>query len=209
MIIRRRTEGGRHIAAPTIQTGNLAQKLISALGIHGKVAAPTLGDQVHPVVMLEDLTRPSWWTQGVERPAFGANVLTPTAGQFQVWGLCNPSTSNVIAFVEEITAWNSVVTLVYMTLSQTFPATASPTAFWRDTAVLQSGAPALIMRSESLVAPIGGALIRAGNTSTTNLQIIETPNVVLAPGWCVRVESQTASQALGVSFKWRERFIDA
>lgn len=193
---------------PTIQTGNVAQKLIQALGIHGKVAAPSLGDLVHPVVLVEDLTRASWYAQGVDRPAAGANVLTPTVGQFQAWALCNLPGSGVVALIEEVGFWNATVTNVFVSLSQTMPGTASPTVFFRDTQLLNAAAPALVMRSDSLAAPGSGLLLRAGNTSTTNIQYLERPNLVLGPGWCLRVDSQTVSQSLGVHFKWRERFIE-
>jgi hypothetical protein len=194
---------------PLIQKGNITSKLIAALGVHGKVAAPELGELVHPVVMVEDLTKASWYNQEIERPAFASNIATPTAGQFQAWVLNNPIASGVVAIVDSLTFWiANASNAVNVSLSNIAPTGAvSPVTHFRDTLLLPNQTPACQMINESNVAIPGGFALYILSTSSTNLAIDRAPGVILAPGWSLRIDGQLASAPLAATFLWRERFL--
>jgi hypothetical protein len=194
------------LEAGLIQSANIGQRLIQALGIRGRTQAPTLAPDVQPVILVEDLTDQNWYSQLVDRAAGGSNLIAPTAGQYATLQLYNPATSGVVAIVDWVAAMTpSSASLLYFYLSQTEQANASPTSVFTDTAKLQTATPSCRMRSGDTVAAQFGFQLGIMYSSTTNVPREMEPKVILAPGWGFGVALQAASVNLLASFRWRER----
>jgi len=187
-----------------IQRGNIGQKLISAFGLHGKTTSPVVGDVVHPVVIVENITAANWFTALAERPCMAGNFLTPTVGQFQSYQLFNPLNSGVIAILDQVDLMASATSTVFMGIGQVALATTFP-ALFRDTLNFPTGTPACVPRSADLVAAGFGSTFESAILSSTIAAHFEL-GIILAPGWGVRFDLQTATNAFHCGMRWRERF---
>ena len=189
--------------SPTIQVGSVMQKLVSALGIHGKVASPTLGDLVHPVVIIEDISRDSWYAGGAERIAGGAAESQGAALQFAALQLLNPVGSLAVAFVDSVSIRTAVTSAFWIDggTAQLASAVAASTRF-RDTR--SSGTPVMTIRSESLAALTTTGPFQTGNAGSNTTILIPT-DYILQPGDAITVKMVVVAGLLGVAFKWRER----
>lgn len=83
--------------APLIQTGNVAEKLVAAFGLKGRSIAPSLGDVVHPVAIVDDQANPSWWSQQIQRTCFVRIALGAIAGENGELALTIPAAVGVLA----------------------------------------------------------------------------------------------------------------
>jgi hypothetical protein len=95
--------GLRDVPPGLIQTGNVATRLIAAFGIKGKVVSPRLGDLLHPVVLVEDLTRPGNVAKAPTNKTFSAvGNIAAVALQGGIFVINNPLTSGVVCRVVRV-----------------------------------------------------------------------------------------------------------
>jgi hypothetical protein len=86
-----------HTALPTIQHGAITQDLHNALGIHGSSIAPSLGDVIHPVIVVKDLSVDSWYASGQsDKPCSAGGTLVAAAGNMPFVQLFNPHRDLVV-----------------------------------------------------------------------------------------------------------------
>jgi len=85
-----------------IQHGGITQKLIGLLGIKGKVSTPVLGDTLHPVAIVEDMSARNWFTGGDDRPAAAAAKVVGDATHIPIMVLLNPAGSQTAMLIEKV-----------------------------------------------------------------------------------------------------------
>jgi hypothetical protein len=142
-------------------------------------------------------------------------VLAGGAGNVGQVRIRNPGTSNVIGVIEKIIIANinagteqptvfqgvqpaDLTTIVTLTNAR-FDPRGNPT-------------PTLIMssKSNSVLTTYGSNRAVYGMTTNTNVDVIvfEDHEITLLPGDALDVANGVANQALGVTFWWRERFLE-
>jgi len=207
-----RLRGGGMIAARPpggIQVGSVGAKLIEAFQIKGKVAAPQLGDVVHPVAIVEDLTGANWYIPTIERPCGGGTEFTPTVGQFAIIQLFNPPGSGVVAIVDDLFLAASSSSGFLLGLDTNNPGTLinNVTAF-RDTLHYPPSAmnPVLEIPTSTVAALPGGNALYQGRLATSaQLYAQVRPGVILGPGTLLNLQLTTITVVATLGAFWRER----
>lgn len=194
---------GRNMAQPTIQTPQIAKKLIQALDIHGKVAAPSLGDLIHPVIVVEDVSRDSWYTLSSDLPCGGAAEIGPAAGESAIVQLFNAS-NNTIAIVDRLVfAPGGTLAAWIATETTQRAAFLVGQSRYRDTRL--AGVPACGVCVDHPVGVPGiTSPIAAVNGGTVSAQTVDL-GYVLNPGQGISVIGITLGILSRVGFFWRER----
>lgn len=195
----------------TIQVGSVSAKLVAAYGLKGKVVAPNLGQELVPVVLVDDLAnRPSWYGQTVERPAGGGMMqFAPAAGQFGSLQLFNPGGSGLIVLVETIIYSLSIgVAFIRCDLGAALP-TVQTTGTYRDTRLAngQSLITTSQIRSDTSAATGIGSIV-GGTLTTANFPVQYPIGFTLLPGNGLKVCCGSADAVLSCMFLWRERTIE-
>ena len=206
-MFRRSLFRGRPAPAPLIQTGNVGIKLIEAFQIKGKSIAPTLGDVIHPVVVVEDLVSSSWYNQIVERPCGGGTEFVPTVGQFASIEIFNPPTSGVVAIVDKFLVTPSGPSGWLAVPDLNNPGTVVPAVnTYRDTIHFPPAQrPACDIRTKTSVALPGANTILQGRVAATVQTLVENVGMILGPGSLLAIYLNVVTLTTTVSFNWRER----
>lgn len=193
-----------------IQNPGLWRKLTSKFGIKSRTATPELGAVLHPVVLMEDLTRKSYYDTQEFSCAGGAG-LTSAVGNTAKVQLRNPIGSSIIAVVLSITVEGPATNDAFLEFFDGTAATlVANRAQFLDRRSLALAATTPIPACEihiedSAVTPIG-TVFAAMTFSTTiwnTLDLREGP-IILRPGNTVVVESGAAAQKINALFHWLE-----
>ncbi len=124
-----------------IQRGDLNQRLTKALEIKGqKSPILTLDNSVVAVVIAEDLTKQTSYTQPSSRKLAVSVNLAAVLAEFGMLMINNPAGSGVIGVLELVTATTSVNMPISFGLSGFFPGTAAG-LFFRD--LRNAGVPSI------------------------------------------------------------------
>lgn len=190
---------------PLIQHGGLSTQLQQAFGIHGKVAAHQLGDVVHPVTIVSDLTQDSWYSGAQQdKPCATGGQLTAGAGNMPFVSLFNPS-RDIVILVELVGIGGTVNGTAFL-FGITAPGTTQVfTPSFRD--FRTAGVPVgQVFEDTPVVA--AAPVVRLGAYQTNVAQNVFVPiRFVCGQNQGIGITIPAAVATLTYSFIWREHAI--
>jgi len=188
--------------AGVIQTPNVGQRLRSAYNIKGKAVSPQLGDQVHPVSIVDDLSQPQWFDITEIRRSYSFVQIAPVAAQFGYFTIANPLGSGVVIYLESFYALEPAATILVGRVTGAEPATIEVGQYFDDRVGVFSTACRL-RSGTNAVLQIASPWIRQNPGSQSGYIKI---GAVLQPGglpWGIQKATANAQADLG--FTWLER----
>lgn len=200
--------GRFELPLPLVEHGGIAQKLQGALGIHGRTAAPQLGDVIHPVVMVEDLSRGEtlWSTPAVDRPCAGGDEFDPGAGVYAQIGLSNPAGSATICRVHGIhlTGGGSGVFWIFpIPVGNSLGTPSGANTSFRDFRLLAGKPQAYLTADAMAFAPNENPALAILPVSSS-LYANYDADIILPPGSGVAAHYSVLAGIARVSFDWIE-----
>jgi hypothetical protein len=190
-----------------IQRGDLAQRLTKALEIKGqKSPVLTLDNAVVAVVVAEDLTKQTSYTQPNGRKAGFCDHIPLVAGQNAIGVVFNPVASGIVLVMRWafMRASSTTECVVGFADPLALPAGAVTPIYWDNRNVGVS--PALCRTGTDAVLRIVTECLRY-NTGTTTVGIPSSPplgDIVVNPGQAFGVQQVSAAFDGGVSLWWEE-----
>jgi hypothetical protein len=190
-----------------IQRGDTQNRLTRALNIKERVAAPTLGDEVHPVIIVDDLSRETGFDLGTELPAWGRASAGPAAGQLSHIALGNNPSSGAFIQIRRL-RFNSTpannIRLGFVDWGLTGGLGSVTTRTFRDTRL--TGLPT----GEILAGQLAAGLITnvVQRYGPVTLYDILDMDILLAPGFTLVVQQETVNNTLDCNWWWVEQYIN-
>jgi len=188
--------------AGVIQTPNVAQRLRSAYDIKGKSLSPQLGDQLHPVVIVDDLSQPQWFDVTEIRRSYSFIQIAPVAAQNGYFTIANPVGSGVVIYLESFYAVAATSTVLVGRVTGAEPATVEVGQYFDDRVGVFSTACRL-RSGTNAVLQIASPWIRQNPGSSDGYVKI---GAVLQPGglpWGIQHATVNIQSDFG--FTWLER----
>lgn len=186
----------------TIQTGNIERRLRAAYGIKGKSVVPNLGDQLHPVTVIDDLAHPLWYDETDIRRSFSSHLVAPVVGQSGYVTIVNPAGSGVLIFLESAWVIGAAGASLIGRLTGAEPAGVEVGFHYDDRLGLFTTATRLRSGTNAAL-QIASAFIKPFEANVTRRWEI---GAVLSPGglgWAI--QHGTQNQQLDCGFQWQER----
>lgn len=192
-----------------ILTGRYNRFLQKLFGIKGQAPVPQLGSEIMPVFPVFAGIE-NRYLEGWERFAWGIEI-TSGGGTLSGIRMRNPTGSNVIGVIESLilSAANTDAFEIMLSPSgadlTTIAAPANPRLDAR-----QRPLPTLIQSSQTTTPAVTSVKLKARLLTNTSFQFINTDNqeIPLLPGEIIQGVPVTAAQTWGLSFIWRERFLE-
>jgi hypothetical protein len=192
----------RPIAAPgLIQTGDVLNRLVGMFGIKGKTPAPILGDEVHPVAVVADLSTLAFnasSSPNVEKRAAAQGSSIAVAGQRSTVVLFNVAGSGVVvrvdAFGFDVAAGG---TLVEVNLENSPPGALTVGSFFLDRR--NAGNPVLGGLTEGGFAPAARPIVKVGTVGSWQFS---DPQIILSEGRGVSISTTLINTALPAAWFW-------
>lgn len=186
----------------------------------GEAAAPTLADEITPVVEVNNQSDPAMAYLRNERLAGGWNVIVPNATEYGYVRLVNPFGSGVLAIIDRIQIAASAAGNLFWVVNNGYAGTtiSGKSASFRDVRWYNGTAQPVcgVAGYSSVLDPAGyGALWQFDRLIASNYDdpiVIVNPGIVLPPGTTCEVGHGTASLAnpgIEGAFLWRERPVAA
>jgi len=183
-----------------IQTSDVLTRLGAMFGIKGKTPSPTLGDQVHPVAIVGDLSTVAFNEETAERRAGSRSNTAALAANLTTSTLFNPTGSGLVIRVDRIGFTVTAASGVALNFANSDPGLAANGSFFLDRRI--SGSP-------------GNAGLEAGNVpagsarpvtlfQTAGDYIIVEPQIFLPEGRGVSVETTVVNVGLVAWMWWTE-----
>jgi len=189
-----------------IQTGDIERRLRSAYGIRGKSVTPRLGDQLHPVTVVDDLAHPDWYDPTDIKRAWFFVTVAPVAGQLGLLTIANPLGSGTLIFLESCHFIGAANATRIGRVTGIEPPTIGAGNLFDDRAGALFTTTARIRSGTSVATQIAVVLAQIFPRNTVGLGDWFPIGAVLQPGGLAwGIEHGTANQQLDAAFKWQER----
>jgi hypothetical protein len=192
----------RPIAAPgLIQTGDVLNRLVGMFGIKGKTPAPILGDEVHPVAVVADLSTLAFNSSSSpnnERRAGASGSKALNAGSRSVVALFNPVGSGVVARVDafgfDVPGGGGSIEVNF---ENSDPASVTVGSFFLDRR--NSGNPVISGLEEFNGSPSSRLILRNGTVGSFTY---DDAQIILNEGRGVSISTSLVNTTLAAAWFW-------
>lgn len=188
-----------------IQAGDVQQKLKNLFGIKGQIPSPVLGDQVHPVAIVSDLTELAWNAIAPLRAAGSTSLAVASgAGVKAFISLFNPIGSGILVRVDRIFVGVGAAGDVQLQFANSDPGAVTLASYFLDRRV--SGSPTITgVRAATQVGSFGRPFASWQTVAALTSYQIENPQIYLSEGRGVAIMSVTDNIGLPAGgFWWTE-----
>lgn len=200
--------GFRDTPPGLIQSTEITQKLQATLGVRGKVMAPRLGDQVHPVVLVADLVHGS--REALTERVFASRArLVASAGNTPKLGLRVP-TGNSFALIDRVVVSGGTAGMpIWVGSTQSTLATllAANVLQYLDGRISWNVAPSppfQMYTEDSVTTPVSNPFHEVLLPANSSFEFLFPFPIVLTQGNSLIVESSTMATTLSGAFYGRE-----
>jgi len=188
-----------------IQRSDTQNRLVRALNIKERVAAPTLHDQVVPVIMVDDLTAETGFDVGTTLPCWGQGTAGPVAGQYSLVALSNPPTSGKLIQIKKLRIGATAGSNIRVGVQSEPPWGALTSIAFRDHRI--TGQPSGQILSQQQAAPSYITNIVQLYSAVTLYEILDL-DVLLDPGFALILEEDAVNRVLTMNVWWLEQYIN-
>ena len=200
-----------------ILVGRFNRGLQKLLQVKGQAPAPQLAAEITPSIQLEDFTAAEHrFVHGISRYGH-RNQASAVAAQLTSWRLRNPVGSNVIVVLEKLMLFPGAGDQPRVSVGSATVDLANLDGVTNSNLDARDRPQAtLIVSNVTAAAPAGltnaHVILSTPQLTTvaTVYDLIVTPNqeIPILPGGAIQLDNQIANLIFGVSFIWRERYLE-
>lgn len=184
-----------------VQNPTLWAKLTRAFSVKGSHVTPELGGVIHPVAVVEDLTRGGRY-ELTEKPAGMKGTIAASVGNPSCVGLIVPAGPAVLALPRTVRLHVTAATDVFLLIGA--GAVGFQVGAWLDTRL--AGLPNAGVFSQNAAAPGTPSTVAIlPGAITPNALLLELhPSTVIGPGFYLAFQTAANNVGLTVNFDWAE-----